>query len=59
MNSPFTPRPVPDAARDRIAPRIDTGAFGRLVAGTPYLSSLQREFLTGYFSARSRMLFGV
>ncbi len=47
------------AARARIVPRIDTAAFARLVAETPYLSDLQRDFYPAYFSARASKLFGV
>lgn len=47
------------AARARIVPRIDTAAFARLLAETPYLSDLQRDFYPAYFSARASKLFGV
>ena len=47
------------AARARIVPRIDPAAFARLVAETPYLTDLQREFYTAFFAARASRLFGV
>ena len=47
------------AARARIVPRIDPAAFARLVAETPYLTDLQREFYTAYFAARAEKLFHV
>ena len=47
------------AARARLVPRIDPAAFARLVAETPYLTDLQRDFYTTYFAARAARLFGV
>lgn len=45
------------AALDRIVPRIDLAAIGKLIDETPYLSDLQREFYTVYLSARRDKLF--
>ena len=47
------------AARARIVPRINPSDFAHLVAETPYLTDLQRDFYTTYFAARAKKLFGV
>lgn len=50
--------PVDFTACPRV-PRIDPAAFARLVAETPYLTDLQREFYTACFAARAEKLFHV
>lgn len=37
----------------------DLDAYARLVAETPYLTSLQRDFYCAYFAARASKLFSV
>jgi len=46
------------ASLDRLLPRIQALDFEKLIAETPYLTDLQRRFLTTYLAARrERILF--
>ena len=56
----FTACPrVPGRAYNGANMLLDPAAFACLVAETPYLTDLQREFYTTYFDARAARLFGV
>lgn len=45
-----------NAAVRRVYPRIDMEAIGAFIDGTPYISSLQKEFYRRYILARSDMI---